>query len=48
MLAIVGGVLVGSIEMWLKEKSYVFTAERVATITTDVLNTSSKRVELMY
>ena len=34
----VGGVLVGGIQVWMREKSYVFTPEDLASITTDVLN----------
>ena len=30
----------GCIQMWLKEKSYVFTAEEVASITAQTLNSS--------
>ncbi|CAI8019928.1 Sigma non-opioid intracellular receptor 1 [Geodia barretti] len=38
VLAVVGGVLVGGIQVWMREKSYVFTPEDLASITTDVLN----------
>lgn len=40
VLAVVGGVLVGGIQMWLRDKSYVFTHENVASITNAALNSS--------
>ena len=30
--------MVGGIQVWMREKSYVFTPEDLASITTDVLN----------
>lgn len=44
-VAVVGGILVGCIQMWLKEKSYVFTAEEVAAITRLALNSSTDTSE---
>lgn len=41
VLAVVSGVLVGGIQIWLRDKSYVFSHEEVASITTNVLNSSS-------
>ena len=41
VLVVVGGVLVGGIQMWMRDKSYVFTHENVASITHDALNNSS-------
>lgn len=38
VLAVVSAVLVGGIQVWMREKSYVFTPEDLASITTDVLN----------
>ena len=39
----VGGVLVGGIQVWMREKSYVFTPEDLASITTDALNETRTR-----
>ena len=49
MLAVTGGVLVGGIQMWLREKSYVFTADEIASKTTEAiaaLNASGEGVGL--
>ena len=41
VLAVVGGVLLGGIQMWLRDKNYVFTHESVASITNAAINSSS-------
>ena len=38
LLTVLGGVVVGCIQIWLREKSYVFTAEEVASITTEAIH----------
>ena len=34
----VGGVLVGGIQVWIREKSYVFSPEELASLTNQALN----------
>lgn len=42
-LALVSALLVGGIQLWMKEKSYVFSAEELVDITNQALrNTSCK------
>jgi hypothetical protein len=38
VLVVVAGVLVGGIQVWLLEKSYVFSPEEIAFLTTDALS----------
>ena len=38
LTAVVAAVLVGGIQVWLREKSYVFSHEEMAAITSDALN----------
>lgn len=40
-------LLVGGVRFWLSEKSYVFTAEELAKITTDILKKHEKGIVLV-
>ena len=44
-LALVSALLVGGVQLWLKEKSYVFSAEELETITKQALRTNSCKLE---
>ena len=43
VLVVVVGVLIGGIQIWLREKNYVFTAVKVAALTTDALESATGR-----